>query len=373
MSDKPGPSKRLTSGSRAKRGRIYSANSSLDDFECSRVEAEFSQCVDEDEEDYEEEVSDDSCDSIFDSRRLIKRKHTPNMDRFESSSRQKTSRPEETFNRPISPDWHMATSPSIIQDYGELPDIPDNLLNNSITPSVSMLMSDALSINIPIEDIENSPLRSPTLVETSRTRVERLDNLPSEEGATSFWSTQGTMKIIDFTKTQELLVPPPSDPFEAFQLLVDNNIQDLIVRETNANAIRVQNAPGVKQHSRITSWKDITRAELSTFLGLILHTGTIRLNRLNDYWKKHWLFNIPCFAQYMSRNRFMLILRCLHFSSETNEEDRLAKIRPIVDHFNNRMNDINQANSFLWMKRWCYGVDVCSLGNTLKISAISMG
>ncbi|CAK1592605.1 unnamed protein product [Parnassius mnemosyne] len=42
----------------------------------------------------------------------------------------------------------------------------------------------------------------------------------------------------------------------------------------------------------------------------------------------------------MSRNRFMLILRCLHFSSEANEEDRLAKIRPIVDHFNNRMNDI---------------------------------
>ncbi|KPJ06059.1 hypothetical protein RR48_14501 [Papilio machaon] len=87
---------------------------------------------------------------------------------------------------------------------------------NSITPSVSMLMSDALSINIPIENIENSPLRSPTSVETSRTRVERLDNLSSEEGG-SFWSTQGTMKIIDFTKTQELLVPPPSDPFETFQ------------------------------------------------------------------------------------------------------------------------------------------------------------
>ncbi|XP_031769579.1 piggyBac transposable element-derived protein 4-like [Galleria mellonella] len=42
----------------------------------------------------------------------------------------------------------------------------------------------------------------------------------------------------------------------------------------------------------------------------------------------------------MSRNRFMIILRCLHFSSETNEEDRLAKIRPILDHFNNRMNKI---------------------------------
>lgn len=71
-----------------------------------------------------------------------------------------------------------------------------------------------------------------------------------------------------------------------------------------------------------------------------MHTGAIRLNRRRNYWKKHWLFNIPYFAQYMSRNRFMLILRCLHFSSETNEKGRQAKIRPIVDHFNNRMNDI---------------------------------
>ncbi|XP_026487924.2 piggyBac transposable element-derived protein 4 [Vanessa tameamea] len=36
----------------------------------------------------------------------------------------------------------------------------------------------------------------------------------------------------------------------------------------------------------------------------------------------------------------MLILRCLHFSSEISTEDRLAKIRPIVDHFNKKMNEI---------------------------------
>lgn len=175
-------------GSWAKRGRIYSANSSLDDFECSSVEAEFSQCGDEDEEVDEEEVSDNSCDSIFDSRRRIKHKC---MDRFESSSRQKISKPEETFNHPMSPDRHMATSPSIIQDYGELSDIPNSLLNNSIPLSVSMLKSGALSINIPSEDIENLPLRSSASAETSQTRVERLDNQPSEEGATFFGVHKG--------------------------------------------------------------------------------------------------------------------------------------------------------------------------------------
>ncbi|CAG5032513.1 unnamed protein product [Parnassius apollo] len=261
MTDKPGPSKRsgsvLTSGSRAKKGRSFSADSSLDDFECSSEEAVFSQCCDE------EEVSDDSSDSIFDTRRPFRHKR---MDRFLSPIRQKTSNqvPEETFTHSMSSDRHMSTSPSIIQDYGELPDIPDNLLNTSVPTSISMLMSDATSINFPSEDIENMP---PATASLSQTRVVRLDDQPSGEGASSSWSTQGTMKNIEFTRTQELLVPAPSDPFEAFRLLLDDNILDLLVRETNANAIRVLKAPGVKQHSRIISWKDITRTELLTFLG----------------------------------------------------------------------------------------------------------
>ncbi|CAH4036920.1 unnamed protein product [Pieris brassicae] len=44
------------------------------------------------------------------------------------------------------------------------------------------------------------------------------------------------MKTIDFTKEQELLVPPPSDPYDAFRLLIDDDLLDLIVRETNGNA-----------------------------------------------------------------------------------------------------------------------------------------
>ncbi|CAG4970739.1 unnamed protein product [Parnassius apollo] len=185
---------------------------------------------------------------------------------IELSHRQKTSNqvPEETFTHPMSSDRHMSTSPSIIQDYGELPDIPDNLLNTSVPTSISMLISDATSINFPSEDIENLP---PATASLSQTRVVRLDDQPSGEGTSSSWSTQGTMKNIEFTRTQELLVPAPFDSFEAFRLLLDDNILDLIVRETNANAIRVLKAPGVKQHSRIISWKDITRTELLTFLG----------------------------------------------------------------------------------------------------------
>ncbi|XP_046976423.1 piggyBac transposable element-derived protein 4-like [Vanessa cardui] len=53
----------------------------------------------------------------------------------------------------------------------------------------------------------------------------------------------------------------------------------------------------------------------------------------------------------------MLILRCLHFSSEISTEDRLAKIRPIVDHFNKKMNEIYYPGKQLSLDEsmvlWC--------------------
>lgn len=167
------------------------------------------------------------------------------------------------------------------------------------------------------------------------------NNSHSRQGITNTWSTNpSSMKIINFTKEQELLVPPPSNPYEAFRLLIDDELLDLIVRETNANALRLGTADNVKPKSQIKTWKELTREELLIFLGLLLHTGSIHMNRISHYWKRQYLYNIECFRQFMSRNRFLLILRCLHFTSESCEEDRLNKIRPVMDHFNNKMTSI---------------------------------
>lgn len=74
--------------------------------------------------------------------------------------------------------------------------------------------------------------------------------------------------------------------------------------------------------------------EMLTFIALIIHLGTIKMNRLNDYWKTHHLFNLFCFLSYMSRDRFLNLLRCFHFAPniETNDQnqsnDCLYKIKP---------------------------------------------
>jgi len=111
----------------------------------------------------------------------------------------------------------------------------------------------------------------------------------------------------------------------------------MICRETNAQAVRLF-LDSVSENSRITAWKELAIPELRIFLGLLFHMGTIPLSRLQDYWKKNRLFSIKIFGEQMSRNRFLIILRCLYFTSDTGNEDPLYKIRSVIDYFNNKMH-----------------------------------
>lgn len=58
------------------------------------------------------------------------------------------------------------------------------------------------------------------------------------------------------------------------------------------------------------------------------------------YWKTDKIFQ-TFFNKYMSRDRFLLILRCLHIAKDDNRAtDRLYKIRPTIDYFNRKMLNI---------------------------------
>ena len=129
-------------------------------------------------------------------------------------------------------------------------------------------------------------------------------------------------------------------------MLFDDNFINLLVHEINnyteTEFLRVGGAP----RSRISAWKPTDNEKMLTFIALIIHTGTIQINRLNDYWKKHHLFNFTCFSDYMSRDRFLNLMRCFHFAPnvETHDQnlpdDRLYKIRPLITYFNNKINTI---------------------------------
>ncbi|CAG9571427.1 unnamed protein product [Danaus chrysippus] len=125
MTDKPGPSKRsssrLTSCSRAKKkARKISTDSSLEDFVYSSEEAAFSQCCDEDDVSRGEEGSDNSDDSIFETRRRNRRDKLQPPECQKSSEQvhnlllcDREERNKEKLTQEVSTDYQMDTSPSI--------------------------------------------------------------------------------------------------------------------------------------------------------------------------------------------------------------------------------------------------------------------
>lgn len=182
-------------------------------------------------------------------------------------------------------------------------------------------------------------------VSGAEAEVESSDDNDADEDDIVYdptWSThtQG-LRTIPFLRENKLLVDKPGDnmPIDYFLLIFDDEpALEKIVAETNKYAFEVFCGPSLSPKSRINLWKPLTIPEFKTFLGIMFHMGTIRVNRINDYWKTSYLFDMPLFRNQMTRDRFLLILRCLHFSDNNAvTDDRLFKIRLITEWFNNEM------------------------------------
>lgn len=131
---------------------------------------------------------------------------------------------------------------------------------------------------------------------------------------------------------------PDITPSEAFQLLVTNDILEYIVKETNQYAAQTLASDNLsmkqaKKH-RLSKWIDTTVDEMKKFLGLLLWMGLVKYGSIEDYWSKSPLFSNEVASKVMPRNRFQLLLSCIHFNDNNaaNNADRLTKIRPLIDH-----------------------------------------
>lgn len=101
---------------------------------------------------------------------------------------------------------------------------------------------------------------------------------------------------IPFSKSKGLKVfPRGNDPIDYFNLLFDDRLFELLVNETNKNAVNVFLSGSGGTSSRITTWKDTNIPEMKLFIDLLFHTGSICINRLEDYWKTSNLFNLNFF------------------------------------------------------------------------------
>ncbi|XP_028160561.1 piggyBac transposable element-derived protein 4-like [Ostrinia furnacalis] len=152
------------------------------------------------------------------------------------------------------------------------------------------------------------------------------------------WEPTGQLPSFPCTNVGTHNIGPAETPIDFFNLLFNTTFMTILVNSINTHAIQVL-LESPHEHSRISSWKDTNIEELYVFLGLLFHMGHIKLNRINDYWKTDVLYDLP-FKNFMSRDRFLLILRNLSFSDPnltfaTTDPNKFTK--PIIDFFNNTM------------------------------------
>jgi hypothetical protein len=85
---------------------------------------------------------------------------------------------------------------------------------------------------------------------------------------------------------------------------------------------------------------DITMSDMMTFIALALQMGHDLKDTLNDYWSRLRQVRTPFYGETITRDRFLHILRFLHFADNAQrpdqgeEYDQLWKIRTIFDTLN---------------------------------------
>lgn len=125
-------------------------------------------------------------------------------------------------------------------------------------------------------------------------------------------------------------------PVDFYSLLVTDQLFENIAHQTNIFAQQSIDKGGIKDKSRLRLWTPTDKEEIKRFLGVIIWMGIVKLPKIVDYWSNDEMLGQSFAKKTMSRNRFEVLLRMLHFSNneEVPKNDRLGKIRRLVEILN---------------------------------------
>ena len=164
-----------------------------------------------------------------------------------------------------------------------------------------------------------------------------------EDSSDSWLDVSASQRQYPFTGKEELVIKPtptgPENavtPYDVFRLFVTDELIDLIVTETNRFAEQCIQATHVTRRSRLTMWTPTNADEMRKFLGLLIVMGLVRKPRMELYWSKKSMYDYPFVYQNMTRDRFFLLLKHMHFNDNTflERSNRLYKIEPVVKMLN---------------------------------------
>ncbi|KAJ8930925.1 hypothetical protein NQ314_016224 [Rhamnusium bicolor] len=125
-----------------------------------------------------------------------------------------------------------------------------------------------------------------------------------------------------------------SQPYDIYKQFLTNEILDKIVLETNRYASHLIQSKPLPRRSLLHKWTDTNRAEIEKLIGILMIMGINKLPQMRLYWSNNDMYSNERIKNTMTRNRFDMLLRCLHFSDNSDpnaENDRLFKIRNIIE------------------------------------------
>ncbi|XP_053639024.2 uncharacterized protein [Cherax quadricarinatus] len=136
--------------------------------------------------------------------------------------------------------------------------------------------------------------------------------------------------------------PVTNDSIELdyFQLFFDETLMKIIVTRTNSYYQHTL-ANAVSAKSQLRQWKDTTVAEMYLFFATLMLMSHIRKTSISKYWSINKLIATPAFREIMSLDRFLLLLRMLHFSDKSNpqRDDLLYKIREVTVYLKQKFSE----------------------------------
>ena len=133
---------------------------------------------------------------------------------------------------------------------------------------------------------------------------------------------------IPFTGRERIMQPLPtkSTPLDFFKLYITDNIIDHLVVQTNLYAQQFieREHNNLRPNSLVHEWQPTDRAEISTLLGILILMGIVHKPKLTMYWSTDTLLATPIFNQVMRRDRFLILIKFLHFADnrDHNTDDQ---------------------------------------------------
>lgn len=130
-----------------------------------------------------------------------------------------------------------------------------------------------------------------------------------------------------------------SSPIDFYLLFLNEEIIQMIVNQTNLYAKQVMKKD---KSERSSKWIPTNIHEIKQLFGLIMWMGLVKLPTIQLYWTKDVLFAQSFPRTVMSRNRFEILLRMLHFADNeqiSHPNNLLYKLQTLIDILNKNFKE----------------------------------